>query len=121
MAGALVELDVGPDVPVLSVTPVDAVGLESRAADLTSRSIKTTAKAALLDLSIRCIDLTTLEGTDTPGKVRALCAKARQPVRRDILAALGAADLPIRTASVCVYHGLVEAAAELFDHWRQGD
>ena len=102
MAGALVELDVGPDVPVLSVTPVDAVGLESRAADLTSRSIKTSAKAALLDLSIRCIDLTTLEGTDTPGKVRALCAKARQPDPTD-------PSVP-SVAAVCVYPDLVETA-----------
>ena len=58
---------------------VDRVGAEARAAMLAGRSIKTTAKQWALDLAISMIDLTTLEGQDTPGKVRALCAKARQP------------------------------------------
>ena len=55
---------------------VDKVGVEARAAALGTRSIKTTAKAAAIDLAIRMVDLTTLEGADTPGKVRTLCAKA---------------------------------------------
>src|SRR5918998_924849 len=58
---------------------VDKVGAEQRAAMLATRSIKTTAKAWAIDLAIRMVDLTTLEGADTPGKVRALCAKARRP------------------------------------------
>src|ERR1700754_226626 len=58
---------------------VDAVGLEARAAMLGTRSIKTTAKAWAIDLAIRMVDLTTLEGADTPGKVRTLCAKAQRP------------------------------------------
>ena len=58
---------------------VDAVGLEGRAAMLGTRSIKTTAKAYAVDLAISMIDLTTLEGADTPGKVRALCAKGIRP------------------------------------------
>ena len=58
---------------------VDQVGAEQRAAMLGTRSIKTTAKAWAIDLAIRMVDLTTLEGADTPGKVRALCAKARRP------------------------------------------
>jgi hypothetical protein len=55
---------------------VDQVGAQGRAADLATRSIKTTAKAFAIDLAMRMIDLTTLEGADTPGKVRALCTKA---------------------------------------------
>ena len=58
---------------------VDSVGAEARAAVLASRSIKTTAKRVALDLAISMIDLTTLEGQDTPGKVRAMCAKAKHP------------------------------------------
>src|SRR5256885_8146484 len=58
---------------------VDQVGAEARAAALATRSIKTTAKARGIDLAIRMVDLTTLEGADTPGKVRAMCAKARRP------------------------------------------
>src|SRR6516164_3647792 len=58
---------------------VDQVGAEARAAMLASRSIKTTAKQWALDTAISMIDLATLEGQDTPGKVRALCAKAKRP------------------------------------------
>ena len=58
---------------------VDAVGLEARAADLGTRSIKTTSKAWAIDTIIKLIDLTTLEGADTPGKVRTLVAKALVP------------------------------------------
>jgi deoxyribose-phosphate aldolase len=74
---------------------VDAVGLEARAAGLGTRSIKTTAKAYALDLAISMIDLTTLEGADTPGKVRALCAKAVRPDPADRSAP--------HVAAVCVY------------------
>src|SRR2546428_8753505 len=58
---------------------VDQVGADQRAAMLATRSIKTTAKQWALEQAIRMVDLTTLEGSDTPGKVRALCAKARRP------------------------------------------
>jgi len=58
---------------------VDAVALEARAADLAKRSIKRGSKLEALDLIVRMIDLTTLEGADTPGKVAALCAKAMRP------------------------------------------
>src|SRR5260370_21864805 len=61
------------------VHTVDQVGAEERAASLAKRSIKKSAKLWALDLAIRCIDLTTLEGQDTPGKVAALCAKAVRP------------------------------------------
>src|SRR5712692_10911605 len=84
---------------------------ERRAATLpTRRSVKKAWQAAWLLRAITCIDLTTLQGDDTPGTVRRLCAKARQPVRQDILDALGAGQLPITVGAVCVYHNLVETA-----------
>jgi deoxyribose-phosphate aldolase len=83
---------------------VDQVGAEGRAAMLATRSVKTTAKAYALDLAIRMIDLTTLEGADTPGKVRALCAKARRPDPTD--------PATPSVAAVCVYPDLVEVAVE---------
>src|SRR6195952_5984397 len=58
---------------------VDQVGAEGRAAGLATRSIKTSAKAWAIDTAISMVDLTTLEGADTPGKVRSLCAKGRRP------------------------------------------
>jgi deoxyribose-phosphate aldolase len=78
---------------------VDQVGAEARAASLGTRSIKTTAKAFALDLAIRMVDLTTLEGQDTPGKVRALAAKAMRPDPAD-------PTCP-STAAVCVYPDMV--------------
>lgn len=87
----------------VTVAPVDAVTLEARAAALASRSIKASSKAAALDLAIRCVDLTTLEGADTPGKVRALCAKAVRPDPLD-------PSVP-SVAAVCVYPALVAVAA----------
>jgi deoxyribose-phosphate aldolase len=87
---------------------VDQVGAEARAQGLATRSIKTTAKAWAIDMSIAMVDLTTLEGSDTPGKVRSLCAKA---VRPDAGAPDGGAP-PV--AAVCVYPDLVATAvAEL--------
>jgi deoxyribose-phosphate aldolase len=86
---------------------VDQVGAEQRAAALSTRSIKTTAKAYALDLAISMVDLTTLEGQDTPGKVRSLCAKARQPDPSD-------PTCP-PTAAVCVYGDLVATAKEALE------
>jgi deoxyribose-phosphate aldolase len=83
---------------------VDQVGVEARAAGLATRSIKTTAKAFALDLAVRMVDLTTLEGQDTPGKVRALCAKGRRPDPTD------PSCPPV--AAICVYGDLVPTAAE---------
>ena len=83
---------------------VDQVGAEARAAGLGTRSIKTTAKAYAIDLAIRMVDLTTLEGQDTPGKVRALAAKARRPDPAD-------PSCP-STAAVCVYPDMVETAKQ---------
>ena len=72
-----VELPGGGRLP--RVGSVDAVALEARAAELAKRSIKRESKLYALELAIRMMDLTTLEGADTPGKVRALCSKAMQP------------------------------------------
>ncbi|WP_232680979.1 deoxyribose-phosphate aldolase [Nocardioides sp. R-C-SC26] len=83
---------------------VDQVGAEARAASLGTRSIKTTAKAQAIDLAIRMVDLTTLEGQDTPGKVRALASKAMRPDPTD-------ATCPA-TAAVCVYPDLVGVAKQ---------
>jgi deoxyribose-phosphate aldolase len=78
----------------------------------TRRSVKKDAQAAWLLKAVTCIDLTTLNGDDTEGRVRRLCAKARQPVREDILEALGMSGQPIRTGAVCVYHRFVAAAVD---------
>ncbi|MEV0374644.1 deoxyribose-phosphate aldolase [Streptomyces sp. NPDC050636] len=83
---------------------VDAVGLQARAATLGTRSIKTTAKAYAIDLAISMIDLTTLEGADTPGKVRALCAKGIHPDPTDRTAP--------KVAAICVYPDMVATAKE---------
>jgi deoxyribose-phosphate aldolase len=81
---------------------VDQVGVSERVAGLATRSIKKDAKLAALDLAIRMVDLTTLEGADTPGKVRALCAKAVRPDVTD-------PSVP-PVAAVCVYPDLVQVA-----------
>jgi deoxyribose-phosphate aldolase len=83
---------------------VDQVGAEARAAMLSTRSIKTSAKAWAIDLAISMIDLTTLEGQDTPGKVRALAAKAMRPDP-------SVPETP-RVAALCVYPDMVPVAVE---------
>jgi deoxyribose-phosphate aldolase len=83
---------------------VDQVGAEARAAQLGTRSIKTTAKAWAIDTAISMVDLTTLEGADTPGKVRSLAAKARRPDPTDLTAP--------SVAAVCVYGDLAGVARE---------
>jgi deoxyribose-phosphate aldolase len=83
---------------------IDQVGVEQRAAELAKRSIKKDAKLWALELAIRCCDLTTLEGQDTPGKVSALCSKAIRPDPSD-------PSIP-SVAAVCVYPNLVPTAAE---------
>jgi deoxyribose-phosphate aldolase len=96
------ELPLEPRIP--RVGSVDAVAVEERAGSLARRSIKREAKLFALDLAIRMMDLTTLEGQDTPGKVAALCSKA---VRPDPL------DLTVPSvAAVCVYPNLVPTAVE---------
>src|ERR671910_1461011 len=82
---------------------VDQVGAEERAASLTRRSIKRDSKLWALDLAIRCCDLTTLEGADSPGKIRQLASKAIRP-------APGDPSIP-SVAALCVYPRLVPYAA----------
>src|ERR687886_2654479 len=96
------ELPLEPRLP--RIGSVDAVALEERAASLAKRSIKKDAKLFALELAIRTMDLTTLEGADTPGKVAALCSKAVRPDPTD-------RHIP-SVAAVCVYPNLVPVAVE---------
>src|SRR5215217_5898404 len=96
------ELPLEPRLP--RIGSIDQVAVEGRAADLAKRSIKREAKLFALELAIRCIDLTTLEGADTPGKVAALCSKAVRPDPTD-------PHIP-SVAAVCVYPNLVPVAVE---------
>ena len=86
---------------------VDKVGAEARAAMLGTRSIKTSSKARAIDLAISMVDLTTLEGADTPGKVRSLCAKAFRPDPTD-------PSVP-HVGAVCVYNDMVSVARSHLD------
>lgn len=90
---------------------INRSAVERRAGTFAARrTVKKEWQAAWLLRAITLMDLTTLSGDDTPGRVRRLCAKARQPVRPDLLEALGAGQLHIRVAAVCVYHAMVETA-----------
>jgi deoxyribose-phosphate aldolase len=92
---------------------VNRSAVERRTATLPGRrSVKKDWQAAWLLRAITCIDLTTLAGDDTPGRVRRLCAKARQPVRADMLARLGVTDQNITVGAVCVYPSRVQDAVE---------
>ena len=86
---------------------VDKVGADARAAMLGTRSIKTTSKARAIDLAISMVDLTTLEGADSPGRIRSLCAKAVRPDPLD-------ATVP-HVGAVCVYNDLVSIARNELD------
>ena len=92
---------------------VNLSAAERRVATLPGRrTVKKDAQAAWLLKAVTCIDLTTLSGDDTEGRVRRLCAKAKSPIRHDILDALGMADRRITTGAVCVYHRFVKAAVD---------
>ncbi|HET8852447.1 MAG TPA: deoxyribose-phosphate aldolase [Ktedonobacteraceae bacterium] len=92
---------------------INRSAVERRAATLvTRRTVKKEWQAAWLLRAITCIDLTTLAGDDTPGNVLRLCAKARQPVRQELLESLGVGDLDLKVGAVCVYHNLVPVAVE---------
>src|SRR5918996_1962282 len=96
------ELPLEPRIP--RVGSVDAVAVEERADALARRSIKRESKLFALDLAVRVMDLTTLEGADTPGKVAALCSKAMRP---------DPADLTVPSvAAICIYPNLVPTALE---------
>jgi deoxyribose-phosphate aldolase len=89
---------------------------ERRVASLPGRrTVKKEAQAAWLLKALTCIDLTTLNGDDTAGRVRRLCAKAANPVRQDLLDAIGMGDRRITTGAVCVYHRFVATAVEALE------
>ncbi len=101
------------DLDWVSGARVNRSAVERRTATLPKRrTVKKEWQAAWLLRAITCIDLTTLAGDDTPGKVRRLCAKARQPVRPDMLADLGFSDGTITVGAVCVYPSRVKEAVE---------
>jgi deoxyribose-phosphate aldolase len=101
------------DLDALRGIRINRSAVERRAATLPKRrTVKKEWQAAWLLRAITCIDLTTLAGDDTPGNVLRLCAKARQPVRQDLLESLGVTGLPIKVGAVCVYHALVPTAVE---------
>jgi deoxyribose-phosphate aldolase len=90
-----------------NLSPVDQVGAEARAAMLGTRSIKTSSKAWAIDTAISMVDLTTLEGADTPGKIKALCTKAVRPAPSDpTVPSVGA---------ICVYNDMVKVARTHLD------
>jgi deoxyribose-phosphate aldolase len=92
---------------------VNRSAVERRAATLsTRRTVKKEWQAAWLLRAITCIDLTTLSGDDTPGNVQRLCAKARQPLRQELLDALEVGNLHLKVGAVCVYHALVPVAVD---------
>ena len=101
------------DAGLIQSIRVNRSAVEARTAELgTRRTFKVEAQAAAYLAAIRCIDLTTLAGDDTPGKVARLCAKALAPVEQEIIAALGVGIQPLTTAAVCVYPAQVKTAVE---------
>jgi deoxyribose-phosphate aldolase len=104
------------DLALLKQVQVNKSATERRSATLaTRRTVKKQWQAAWLLKAISCIDLTTLSGDDTAGKVHRLCAKARRPVRTDLMEALGVADLGITVGAVCVYPTMVQHAVRALE------
>ena len=101
------------DMQWVNATIINRSAVERRCASHTARrSVKQQAQLAWLLRAITCIDLTTLAGDDTDATVYRLCAKARQPVRADLLAAMGMAIAGITVGAVCVYHEMIPAAVQ---------
>jgi deoxyribose-phosphate aldolase len=106
------ELDLG----MVEAQRVNLSAGERRVASLPGRrTVKKDAQAAWLLKALTCIDLTTLNGDDTAGRVKRLCAKAANPIRQDLLDAIGMGDRRITTGAVCVYHRFVSTAVEALD------
>lgn len=100
------------DMGIINKIKINRSAVERRASTLgTRRTVKKEWQAAWLLKAITCIDLTTLSGDDTFGNVSRLCAKARNPVREDILQSMGI-NVPLKVGAVCVYHNLIPAAVE---------
>jgi len=101
------------DLDLVRALRVNRSAVERRAATIpTRRTVKKEWQAAWLLRAISCMDLTTLQGDDTPSNVLRLCAKAQHPVRQEVLDALGASPLGIKVGAVCVYHAFVPLAVE---------
>ncbi|MDE3151345.1 MAG: deoxyribose-phosphate aldolase [Gemmatimonadota bacterium] len=101
------------DLDVVRAIRVNRSAVERRAATIpTRRTVKKEWQAAWLLRAITLMDLTTLSGDDTPGNVRRLCAKARRPLRADVVEGLGVEELHVAVAAVCVYHAMVPTAVE---------
>jgi deoxyribose-phosphate aldolase len=101
------------DLDLVRALRINRSAVERRAATIpTRRTVKKEWQAAWLLRAITCMDLTTLQSDDTPTNVLRLCAKARHPVRGDLIEALGVADLGITVGAVCVYHAFVPLAVE---------
>lgn len=95
---------------------VNLSAVERRATTLgTRRTVKKEWQAAWLLKAVACMDLTTLSGDDTPGRVQRLCAKARAPIRHDLLVAMGARDLGLTVGAVCVYPTMVRTAVQALE------
>ena len=106
------ELDLG----LVEAQRVNLSAGERRVASLPGRrTVKNDAQAAWLLKAVTCIDLTTLNGDDTAGRVRRLCAKAASPIRQDLLDAVGMGDRRLTTGAVCVYHRFVSTAVEALE------
>ncbi|MBI5405091.1 MAG: 2-deoxyribose-5-phosphate aldolase [Candidatus Kerfeldbacteria bacterium] len=101
------------DLDLVEGIRVNRSAAERRADTLPGRrTFKKEAQVAADIRAIQCVDLTTLAGDDTVGRVERLCAKGLNPVRRDILEALGLGDLNLHVGAICVYHAMVEPAIE---------
>jgi deoxyribose-phosphate aldolase len=104
------------DLGWLKQVAVNRSAAERRTTTLNARrTVKKQWQAAWLLKAISCLDLTTLAGDDTPGKIHRLCAKARHPVRTDLLEAMGVADLGITVGAVCVYPSMVPHAVHALE------
>ncbi len=101
------------DLDLVRALRINRSAVERRAATIpTRRTVKKEWQAAWLLRAITCMDLTTLQGDDTPTNVLRLCAKGKSPVRPDLLAALGATEIGVTVGAVCVYHAFVPVAVE---------
>jgi deoxyribose-phosphate aldolase len=114
---ATIQIERNPSIPLdigwVNDTTVNLSATQRRAKTMgTRRSIKKEWQAAWLLRAITMIDLTTLAGDDTPGNVYRLCAKAKQPLRQDIMDALGVGDMTLNVGAVCVYHQRVGDAVK---------
>src|ERR1700742_4902143 len=107
---------IAPDLDVVRALRVNRSAVERRAATIpTRRTVKKEWQAAWLLRAITLMDLTTLSGDDTPSNVRRLCAKARNPLRDDVIDALGVRKLNVKVGAVCVYHTFVPTAVNALE------